>query len=163
MHISLIVAIADNDVIGKKGTVMPWRLSSDMAHFRRLTSGHPIIMGRTTYETIGRPLPDRQNIIVTHDQDYKADGCTVVNSIEAALRSAQDTETDEVFIIGGGAIFDQTLSLASKIYLTRVHASPDGDAFFRYDPQYWQESDIESHPADDKNQYPFTFSLLTRQ
>jgi dihydrofolate reductase len=159
--ISLIVAVADNDVIGKKGSLLPWRLSGDLAHFKQVTTGHPVIMGRATYETIGQSLAGRQNIIITHDRDYTAEGCEVVHSVEEALRLADGAE--EVFIIGGGTIFEQTLPLASKIYLTRVRASPEGDTFFRYDPEQWSESGVEPHPADDKNQYAYTFSTLTRR
>ncbi len=98
---------------------------------------------------------------MTHEPDYEAPDCTVVHSIEDALEAGQDS--DEIFIIGGAVIFEQTLSQATKIYLTRVHALPDGDAFFGYDSDDWLETDIESHPANDKNQYPYTFSVLTRQ
>ncbi len=161
MQVSLIVAIADNDVIGKRGSLLPWRLPADLVHFKQITIGRPIIMGRTTYETIGHPLPDRLNIIISRDEKYVAEGCTVARSIEEALDLARDK--GEVFIIGGAAIFEQTQSLASKIYLTRVHASPEGDVFFRYDHEYWRETDIETHPADNKNQYAYSFSILTRQ
>lgn len=159
--ISLIVAVAENGVIGKKGVIMPWRLPGEQARFKAITMGHPIIMGRTTYETIGRPLPGRQNIIVTHDPAYKAEGCEVVHSIEQALQIAQDSE--EIFIIGGNSIYEQTMPLATKLYFTRVHASPEGDTFFRYDSAEWTEISRERHPADDKNQYDYTFSVLTRR
>lgn len=169
MLISLIVAAADNDVIGQTGTMLPWHLAADLQRFKQLTVGHPIIMGRTTYETIGRPLPGRQNIIVTRDPDYQADGCTVVHSIDEALQAAAESVTKagsetngEIFVIGGANIFDQTLPLADKIYLTRVHASPGGDAFFRFNPAGWTESVPEDHPADDKNDHPYSFVTLTR-
>ena len=161
MRISLIVAVADNGVIGKKGSMLPWHLSGDLRHFKQLTMGYPIIMGRATYETFRRPLPGRQNIIVTRDQAYHAEGCAIAHSIEDALQSVK--EASETFIIGGNDIFQQTLSLASKIYLTRVHASPEGDVFFHFNPDDWLESDQESHPADEKNQYPYSFSVLTRR
>lgn len=160
MQISLIVAMADNGVIGKKGTLLPWHLASDLKRFKQITMGHPIIMGRTTYETLRQPLPGRQNIIITHDPNYRAEGCTVVHSIEDALQAAQNVA--EVFIIGGAAVFEQTLPLASKIYLTRVHAAPGGDAFFHYDSRQWSEGNLEKHLADDKNDYDYTFSVLTR-
>lgn len=161
MHISLIVAMADNGVIGKKGMLLPWHLAADMQRFKQLTMGHPIIMGRTTYETFRRPLPGRQNLIVTRDPEYQAEGCTVVHSIEEALEVAN--ETDEVFVIGGANIYQQTLPLADKIYLTWVHAEPEGDTFFHYDPADWNESAAEPHPADAKNDHPFTFVTLTRK
>lgn len=153
--------MADNGVIGKKDTLLPWHLSADLRRFKQLTMGHPIIMGRTTYETIRRPLPGRQNIIITRDKDYQAEGCAVVHAVEEALQAAG--EAKEVFIIGGANIFEQTLPLADKIYLTRVHAEPDGDTFFRYNPADWTESAPESHPGDAKNDYPYTFITLTRQ
>ena len=162
MSISLIVATADNDVIGCSGTMLPWHQAADLQRFRQLTKGHAIIMGRTTYETISRPLPDRQNIIVTRDQDYQAEGCTVVHSIKEALEVAAGNE--EIFIIGGAKIFEQTLPLADKIYLTRIHASPEGDAFFRYNPGEWTEAETpESHPADAKNDHPYSFLILIRK
>ncbi len=161
MQISLIVAVADNGVIGKKGTMLPWHQGGDLQRFKRLTMGHPIIMGRTTYETIGRPLPGRQNIIITRDPDYQAEGCTVVHSIDEALQAASQAE--DVFIIGGANIFEQTLPLADKIYLTQVHAEPEGDAFFRYHPADWQQTDSESHPADAKNDHPYSFITLARK
>ncbi len=161
MQISLIVAVADNGVIGKKGTMLPWHQAADLKRYKALTIGHPIIMGRTTYESIGHPLPGRQNIVVTHEADYEASGCTVVHSIDEALQAAQ--ASDEIFINGGAAIYEQTLARASKIYLSRIHAAPDGDAFFRFDPADWIETELESFPADERNQYPYSFSVLTRR
>lgn len=160
MTISLIVAVAENGVIGKTGVMLPWRLPADLKRFKEVTMGHPIIMGRKTYETIGRPLPGRQNIIVTRNPDYKADGCEVVSSLPEALEAAKNSE--EAFIIGGGQLFEQALPLADKLYLTLVHASPDGDVFFHYDPADWQEISNEPHEADDKNQYPYSFLTLLR-
>ncbi len=161
MEISLVVAAADNGVIGKQGKI-PWRQPADQAYFRRVTKGHPIIMGRATYESIGRPLPDRQNIVVTHQLDYKALGCQVVHSVEEGLQVAQDP--DEICIIGGGVIYEQSLSLANKIHLTRIHTTIDhGDAFFHYDQTEWIEVSTERHAADHKNQYDYTFSVLTRR
>lgn len=161
MQISLIVAVADNGVIGKKGTMLPWHQAADLKRYKALTIGHPIIMGRTTYESIGHPLPGRQNIVVTHKADYEAPGCTVAHSIDEALQAAR--ASDEIFINGGEAIYEQTLARASKIYLTRIHASPDGDAFFRFNSADWIETELESFPADERNQYPYSFSILTRQ
>ncbi len=161
MHIALIVAAADNGVIGKKGTMLPWHLRADLQRFKQLTAGHPIIMGRTTYETIGRPLPGRQNIIVTRDPAYQAEGCSVVHSIDEALQAAGPA--DEIFVIGGASIYEQTLPIADKIYLTQVHAAPEGDAFFKYDPGDWLETASESYPADDINDHPYSFVTLERQ
>lgn len=158
--ISLIVAVADNGVIGKTGEMLPWRLSADLKRFKELTLGHPIIMGSTTYESIGRPLPERQNIVLSREDSYQAEGCTVVHSIDEALAAA---ESQEIFIIGGANLFAQTLPLADQIFLTRVHAQPEGDVIFHFDESQWQEGPAEDHPADEKNQYPYSFSLLTRK
>ncbi len=160
MQISLIVACADNGVIGTTDGRIPWHLPTDQQYFKTVTMGHPVIMGRTTYETIGHPLSGRQNIVVTHTSNFEAPGCTVVHTIEEALQAAQTT--DEIFIIGGGTMYQQTLPLASKIYLTRVHATPEGEVLFQYDPTEWTETSTEHHPADDRNDYDYTFSVLTR-
>jgi dihydrofolate reductase len=162
MRISLIVAVADNSVIGRKGSMLPWHLGAELRRFKKITMGHAIIMGRTTHETIGRLLPGRRNIVISRDADYRAaEGCVVVDSVEAALRAAE--ADDEVFVIGGADVFAQTLPLADKIYLTRVHASPDGDTFFRYDPAEWVEGVTESHEPDSDNDYPYTFLNLIRK
>jgi dihydrofolate reductase len=161
MQISLIVAVADNGVIGKKGVMLPWHLSADLAHFKGVTMGHPIIMGSTTYKTIGRPLPGRKNIVITRDTSFNAEGCTVVHSIEEAFSAAEDA--DEAFVIGGGAIYEQTLPLATKLYITQVHAQPDGDVYFTYSKDAWREIHREDHVADEKNEYDYSFIELIRQ
>jgi dihydrofolate reductase len=158
MTISIIVAAAENGVIGNKGE-LAWRLPAELAHFKQLTIGHPIIMGRKTYESIGRALPRRTNIVITHDPNYSAPGCTVVTSLDAAL-AVVPSDTEEVFIIGGATIYKTALPLANKLYLTKVHAAPDGDTFFMYNPTEWRTTAQEDHPADDKNQLPFTFLEL---
>ena len=164
MVISLIVAAADNDVIGKTGVHdLLWHQRTDQRRFRELTLGHPMIMGRTTFETFPKPLPERQHIIVTRDPHYQAEGCTVTHSIEEALQAAQDSGAEEVFVIGGTNIYQQTLPLADKIYLTRIHAAPEGDAFFRYNPAEWTASASEHHLADDQNDHPYTFVTLTKK
>lgn len=164
MQLSLIVAAAENGVIADKDGGLPWHQPADVAYFRAMTKGHPVIMGRATYEAIGHALPDRPNIVTTHEPDFKAPGCTVVHSIDEALQAARTLAkaVDEIFIIGGAAIFDQTLPLANKIYLTRVHARPEGTVFFRYDPEQWTEISTERHQADDHNQYGYTFSVLMK-
>jgi len=163
MTISLLVACAENGVIGKQGQLLPWRLSSDLKRFKELTMGHPIIMGRKTYETIGRPLPGRLNIVVTRDPNFAAEGCTVVHSVGNAIDKATAADSNEIFIIGGGVIFEETLPLAHKVYLTEVHATPDGDTFFRYNKADWNEVDRQDFAADDKNQYPYSFVTLTKK
>ena len=129
MIISLIAAMAENFAIGKAG-VLPWRLPADLARFRRLTWGHPIIMGRITYEGIGRPLPGRTTIVVSRQTDFPIPGCIVTHSINAALSAAAATGTDEVFICGGGQIYRDLLPRAERLYLTIVHDNTLGDTFF---------------------------------
>lgn len=162
MRIVLLVAVAENNVIGKQGTLLPWRLSADLKRFRRLTLGHPIIMGRKTYETIGRALPGRLNIVVTRNTAFTAPGCAVAHSLDDALAAAGTTGGGEVFIIGGGELFEASIDRAQKLYLTLVHARPDGDTFFNYDPAAWREIERERHSADDKNQYEYSFITLIR-
>jgi dihydrofolate reductase len=157
--ISLIVAVADNKVIGKKGSMLPWRLSGDLARFKEITLGHPIIMGRTTYESIGRPLPGRQNIVITRNIDFTAEGCDIAHSLENAIAMAKG---EEIFIIGGANIFEQAMPLVEKIYLTRVHAEPEGDVLFEFDESTWKESTPEEYKADEKNQYDYSFSILKK-
>lgn len=164
--ISLIVAAADNGVIGRRGVHnLLWHQRADQRYFRELTMGHPMIMGRTTFETFAKPLPGRLHIIITRDQDYRVpEGCVVVHSIDEALQAARATGTDEVFVIGGASIYEQALPLANKIYLTRIHAQPEGDAFFRYNPAEWvAESTAKSYPADDENDHPYSFIVLIRR
>lgn len=129
MIISLIAAMATNRVIGSKGR-LPWHLPEDLARFRRLTWGHPIIMGRITYEGIGRPLPGRTTIVISRQTDYPLPDCIVTHGIDGALAAARATGTDEVFICGGGQVYRELLPLAHRIYLTVVQESPAGDTFF---------------------------------
>lgn len=161
MEVSLIVAVADNGVIGNQGAI-PWRQKADMQFFRQTTSGHPIIMGRATFESFKNgPLPNRQNIVVTRNADYTALGATVVHSLEQALQAAQDA--DEVFIIGGGAIYEQSLPLATKLYITRIHAEPEGDTFFTFDPNEWELVSSAQHQTDADNQHNYTFQTYRRR
>lgn len=158
--ISLIVAASDNNVIGSKGE-LPWRLSSDLKRFKTLTMGKPIVMGRLTYESIGRALPGRQNIVITRQADYEADGCDVVCSIEAAFEAAGDAE--EIVVIGGGDVYRQCLPIAERIYMTRVHTEIEGDAFFPpLDDADWQQTSADVCEVDDKDDYPFTFITYDR-
>jgi dihydrofolate reductase len=143
---------------------LPWRLSADLKRFRELTLGHYIIVGRKTFESIGRPLPGRQMIIVTRDKNYRAEGCLVAHSVEAALELAQERGESEVFICGGAAIYAQSLGLADRIYLTLVHTEVAADTFFpEWGESAWVEQEVLHHEADEKNQYPFTFKLLLRK
>ena len=158
--ISLIVAVSANNVIGAQGK-LPWRLSDDLQRFKRLTMGKPIVMGRLTWESIGRPLPGRQNIVLTHRSDFVANGCDVVTSPAEALRVAGDAE--EIMIIGGSQVYDLFLPKARRLYLTRVRAEVDGDAFFREIEDAWTLVDSESHAADDTNEFAFEFRTYERQ
>lgn len=127
MRLSLIVAISENNVIGRAGG-LPWHLSDDLKRFRRITTGHPIIMGRKNHESIGRVLPDRQNIIITRQRDYAVDGATIVHSLDEALAACGDA--DEAFVIGGADIYAMALPHIDRIHLTRVHQEVAGDVFF---------------------------------
>ena len=131
-HISIIVAHSRNMVIGKTNN-LPWRLPEDLKRFKKLTTGHPIIMGRKTYQSIGRPLPSRTNIVVTRDINLEIPGCIVVHSAVEAIKRSQEFDQEEVFIIGGAEIYKETLSLADRLYVTKVEMDVDGDAFF---PEY---------------------------
>jgi dihydrofolate reductase len=157
--ISIIVATDQNGVIGKTGAI-PWYLPADLAHFKQTTMGHPIIMGRVTHESIGKALPGRTNIVITHSGSYQADDCTVVSSLEEALKLTEDQP--EVFIIGGDSIYKIALKVTDRIYLTDIHTSVEGDKFFKYDPSSWNETDREKHLADDKNPYDYDFVVLER-
>ena len=159
--ISIIVAKSTNDVIGRDGA-LPWHLPDDLKHFKRLTTGKPIIMGRKTYESIGRPLPDRQNIVMTRNTGYEAPGCQVVATPEAALAAA--TGADEVMIIGGSGIYDTFLPMADRIYLTRVHADVDGDVRFSVPADAgWEQVSLEPHVRDERHAHAFDFTVFERR
>jgi dihydrofolate reductase len=160
--ISIIAAVAENGVIGKDNA-LPWRLSSDLKRFKALTMGKPIIMGRKTYESIGKPLPGRTNIVVTRNRAFTAEGCMVVDSLEAAIDAANETGADEAVVIGGSAIYQAALPLAQRLYLTEVAAACEGDTFF---PDWvrseWVEISREDSAVDDRNSYPYCFRILER-
>jgi dihydrofolate reductase len=161
--LSMIAAVAENGVIGNKGT-LPWRLPDDMAHFRRTTLGKPVVMGRRTYESLGRkPLPRRTNVVVTRDPNFSAPpNVKVAHSLDAALVLA--AEAPEVVVIGGAELYAEALPAARRIYLTRVYARPAGDAFFpELDPAEWHESLLLEHPADMEHLYAFTIVQLDRK
>ena len=153
--------MAENRVIGVDNT-LPWRLPADLKHFRRLTTGHHVIMGRRNYESIGKPLPERTNIVVTRNRDYRAPGCVIAHSLEEALEHAQ---TDpEIFVIGGAEIYHQAFARADRLYLTLVHASVTGDTYFpEFAADRWNEISRERHEADDKNPYPYSFLVYDRR
>ena len=160
MKISVIVAAATNNVIGRDGG-LPWHLTEDLKRFKRLTTGKPIIMGRLTYLSIGKPLPDRRNIVVSSRDDLEIEGCEVAATPADALKLTADAE--EVMVIGGGRIYQQMLPMADRIYLTLVDALPDGDTLFpEISNEEWQIVDQEDFPADDSRQYGFSFMILDR-
>lgn len=163
MIISLLVAMDERRGIGKQGG-LPWRLSADMKRFRQLTMGHHIVVGRKTYESIGKPLAGRHMIIVTRDPDYHIDGCFTVHSMAEAIALAQSRNESELFICGGAEIYAGTLAGAERIYLTAVHADSGADVFFpEFNRDEWIEQAREPHAADEKNEYPFTFLLLVKK
>ena len=146
MIVSLIVAVAENGVIGRDGD-LPWRLPGDMAHFKATTMGKPIVMGRKTWDSLGRALPGRENIVITRQPDYRASGAVVVGDLAGALAHVGDAE--EVMIIGGAEIYALSLPRADRLYLTRVYASPDGDTHFPvFDEGEWTETGREDHEAE---------------
>lgn len=158
----MIVAHADNRIIGKDNN-MPWHLPADLAYFKKTTLGKPIIMGRKTFESIGRPLPGRQNIVISRDQNYRADGVDSATSVEQALLLAG--EVDEVMVIGGGAIYSHCLPLANRLYITHIKADIDGDTQF---PEYntvedWQLTSSVKLSADDKNSFDVDFCVYQRK
>ena len=162
MKISLIAAMTDDRVIGIANR-LPWKLPADMQWFRRHTLGKPIVMGRKTFESFGaKPLPERRNIVITRDPDYRAEGAAVVHSVDEALQAAGDAE--EVMIIGGASFYEQMLPRADRLYLTFVHANLEGDAWFpAFAPADWQEVYREDRPADAKNPHDISFVILERK
>ncbi len=160
MKLSIIVAMAANGVIGRDNE-LPWHLPADLQHFKQTTMGKPILMGRKTFESIGRPLPGRTNIVITRDDSYTAQGCVVVTSIEDALKAAAGH--DEVMVIGGAELYRQVLPEAKTIYLTRIHESFEGDTRF---PEIrnteWHQVERVDHEADEKNPYDYSFIRLDR-
>ncbi len=160
MKVSIIVAMDRKGVIGLEGD-LPWRLSADLQHFKATTMSKPLIMGRKTHESIGRPLPGRQNIVLTHAKDFVAEGCTIVHSLDDAFQAAGDVE--EVMIMGGSGIYDQSLARANRLYLTEVHAEVCGDVYFpEFDKGEWLEVERGEHSADEKNDFDYSFVVLEK-
>ncbi len=160
MFLSLIAALADNYVIGKQNQ-LPWHLPADLKHFKELTWGKPILMGRKTYESIGKPLPGRRNIIITRDNEFRAEGCEILHTLEDALALTQ--EVPELMIIGGAELFAQTLPKADRLYLTLIHYPFDGDSFFpHWNPKEWQETARVDLAANAQTPYAYSFVLLQR-
>ena len=165
MILSIIVAVAENNVIGKDNTLI-WSLPADMKFFKEKTKGHVIITGRKNYESIPekfRPLPERTNIVITRQADYKAPGAIVVASIDSAMHYVEQYHAnEEIFIIGGAEIYKQTITMCHKVYLTRIHHSFEGDAFFPTLNSDWKLTHQENVSVDEKNKYPFTFQTWAR-
>ena len=160
MIVALLVAMSDDGVIGRDNT-LPWHLPLDLQWFKKLTTGHTIIMGRATFQSIGQPLPNRRNIVLSRSPTFQAEGVEVVPTLEAALELAQND--DEVFVVGGAAIYQLALPRAQRMYLTRVHALVEGDVRFPdWRPAEWRLVWEEQHEADDDHAYPFTFQKFDR-
>lgn len=165
MEVSFVVAVAENGVIGREDGSLPWHIRTDLQHYKQLTLGHPIIMGRKTHESIGKPLPGRTNIVITRELSYASPGCVVVHDSKAAIAAAEQTSANECFVIGGGQIYREMIPYVSTIYLTRVHANPEGTATFTFDESQWTEVESETHPADTekRDEHAFTFITLKRK
>lgn len=166
LRIALVVAVADNGVIGYKDG-LPWHISSDLKHFRRLTMGKPLVMGRRTFESIGGPLDGRDMIVVTRNRHYRASGTHVVETLELGLdlgrRLAGERGVEEVMVIGGGEIYRAALPLADRIYLSEIHACPEGDTVFpQLDLEIWRETSRETYRAGPKDSADFSFVVLER-
>lgn len=160
MIVSLIAAVAENGVIGRDGA-LPWSLPADLRHFRTLTTGHHVVMGRRTHDSIGRALPERVNLVLTHRPESLAPGCRAVASLDEALRIAREAGESELFVIGGAALYALALPLADRVHLTRVAATIDGDVRFpALDPECWQEVWCERRPADERNAHALAFTRL---
>ncbi len=161
MPLSLIAAVANNHVIGKNNRMI-WHMPNDLKFFKETTIGHHVIMGRKNYEAEGKPLPKRTNIIITRQKDYRAAGCIVVHSLDAALELAKDD--DEPFIIGGAEIYKLALPLLTKMYITRIYGDFEGDTFFpEIDYSQWKKIMEDPHDADERNPYPYTFFIYMRK
>lgn len=166
MKLSLIVAMATNRVIGINNN-LPWYLPNDLKYFKAATLGKPVIMGRKTHESIGKPLPGRTNIVVTRDVTFQAEGCKVVHSLSEAIELAEDIclidGAEEVIVMGGAQIYEQALAEADRLYLTEVHAEVAGDAWFPdFERSEWREAGREDYKAEGPNPYDYSFLVLER-
>lgn len=167
--LSLIAAMSENRVIGRDGD-LPWHLPADLKHFKDTTRGHAVIMGRKTFESLDRPLPDRTNIVITRNPDYEIGGVIVTRSLDDAIAAARSETTSsddgseqEIFVLGGEEVFRRALCRADRIYLTIVRAELEGDTHFpEFDPAEWQVVSESHHPSDEQNMYAYTFQTLER-
>lgn len=162
MNISCVVAVANNNVIGKDNDI-PWYLPADLKYFKKVTLNHHILMGRNCYESIGRPLPKRTNVIITRDPYFIASNCLIAHSIDEALEIAYDNGEEDVMIIGGGTIYKQTKDLWDTLYLTQVDLNVDGDIFFpEINLEEWKLVSEDAHEPDEKNEHPYIFKKYER-
>jgi len=162
MKLSLIVAVAENGVIGHNNQLI-WHLPNDLKQFKRLTTGHCIIMGRKTFDSIGKPLPNRTSIIISRNSDFQVAGCITVDSLENAILEAKKIGNEEAFVIGGAEIYRLALPMVDKIYLTEVHHAYEGDTFFpEIDKSIWQETQREDFETDEKHQVKYSFVEMER-
>ena len=160
MIVALVVAVADDGIIGRDGA-LPWSLPADLRYFRTLTTGHHVVMGRKTHASIGRALPGRTNLVLTRHPEQVAADCRAVATLDEALRIARDAGETACFVIGGAGVYAQALPLARRIYLTEVHAAVAGDVRFpELDPTRWREVSRDEHPADERHAYPYAFTVL---
>jgi dihydrofolate reductase len=160
MRLNIVVAMAANRVIGRGGE-LPWRLGGDLKYFKRTTMGHPVIMGRKTHESIGRALPGRLNVVITHQRDYDAPGCEIVHSLKQAMNACGSAT--QAMIIGGATLYQEALPQSQRIYLTEVHVELDGDTVFPALQEVdWHESSREFHRADGANEFDYSFVVLER-
>ena len=160
--ISIAVAISDNNAIGKDNQLL-WHMPADLKFFKQTTTGHPVIMGRKTFDSVGKPLPNRQNIVVTRKTGLEIAGVQVVNSLEEAINLVEQKDA-EIFIIGGAEIYKEALPKVQRIYLTTIHHTFEADTFFpEMNMDDWQETSTVTHKADEKNKYNYTFTILERK
>lgn len=162
MKVSIIVATGKNGEIGLENKLL-WHLPADMKFFREKTMGHHMIMGRKTYESIGKPLPGRTTVIITRDKDYKAEGCIVVHSLEEAIQKAEAAGDTEAMITGGAEIYKLALDKADVLYLTEVEGEFKADSFFEYDTTQWAVKERKDYKADEKNKFDYSFIILLRK
>ncbi|MBF0279679.1 MAG: dihydrofolate reductase [SAR324 cluster bacterium] len=160
--VSIICALAENGVIGNNNA-LPWHLPNDMKSFVRLTSGHTVLMGRKTFQSIKRPLPNRVNVVITRQKNYQIEGCIIAHSVEDAISHARDLGETEAFIIGGEQIYREAIKFSQKMYLTRLEESFAGDTYFpQYNAEEWREVEREEYKIDEKNTYPFSICTYER-
>ena len=163
MKISLIAAVAQNHVIGHKNE-LPWHLPDDSAYFKRKTSHHPIIMGRKSFESLGKPLPNRTNIVITRNADFKAAGVTIVHTLDNGINAARSVNQEEIYVIGGAEVYTMALPIATTLYMTEIHRAYEGDAYFPdFDKSEWDEVSRVPHSADERHEVGFDFVEYERK